>query len=267
MLVLDNFEQVLDAAPLVAELLTAVAALRIMATSRAPLQMRGERSMPSDRSRWRRASTQSRQLISRARRQSAYSWSGSGTYSPTFAHGRQRPTVTAICRRLDALPLALELAAPWIKVLTAEDLLRRLNHDVLLSRPARAISPNASRRSMRRSPGAIGCWAERTARVPSSRRAAGAFSDQGRRGGPGRSRRSLPPATTKRSAGAGLIDKSLLLRAETSVATRPLYQMLETVRAYAAHELAASGERDDALAGWRAIARPKPPSLRRGWSD
>ena len=43
------------------------------------------------------------------------------------------PTVAAICRRLDALPLALELAAPWIKVLTVEDLLRRLTHDVLLS--------------------------------------------------------------------------------------------------------------------------------------
>ena len=42
------------------------------------------------------------------------------------------PTVTAICRRLDALPLALELAAPWIKVLTAENLLRRLEHNVLL---------------------------------------------------------------------------------------------------------------------------------------
>ena len=48
----------------------------------------------------------------------------------TSANG---PTVTAICRRLDALPLALELAAPWIKVLTVEDLLRRLTHDVLLS--------------------------------------------------------------------------------------------------------------------------------------
>src|SRR5207247_1091790 len=49
---------------------------------------------------------------------------------------------------------------------------------------------------------------------------------------------------------AGLIDKSLLLRAETSVvATCPLYQMLETVRAYAALELAAAGERDDALEG------------------
>ena len=50
-------------------------------------------------------------------------------------------------------------------------------------------------------------------------------------------------------AAAGLIDKSLLLRAETSVATRPLYQMLETVRAYAALELTAAGERDDALEG------------------
>ncbi len=62
----------------------------------------------------------------------------------TSANG---PTVTAICRRLDALPLALELAAPWIKVLTAEDLLRRLDATMSCSRPsARAISPNASRR-------------------------------------------------------------------------------------------------------------------------
>jgi predicted ATPase len=48
----------------------------------------------------------------------------------TSANG---PTVAAICRRLDALPLAIELAAPWIKVLTAEDLLRRLEQDALLS--------------------------------------------------------------------------------------------------------------------------------------
>jgi hypothetical protein len=48
---------------------------------------------------------------------------------------------------------------------------------------------------------------------------------------------------------AALIDKSLLLRAETSVASRPLYQMLETVRAYAALELVAAGERNDALEG------------------
>src|SRR5262247_3500809 len=50
-------------------------------------------------------------------------------------------------------------------------------------------------------------------------------------------------------AAASLIDKSLLQRAEASVPTRPLFQMLETVRAYAALELAAAGERDDALEG------------------
>src|SRR5687768_18480653 len=47
-------------------------------------------------------------------------------------------------------------------------------------------------------------------------------------------------------ATAGLIDKTLLRRAETSVATRPLYETLETVRAYAARELVVAGERDDA---------------------
>ena len=47
-------------------------------------------------------------------------------------------TVAAICRRLDALPLALELAARWIKVLSAEDLLSRLEHDVL---PATVVGP------------------------------------------------------------------------------------------------------------------------------
>ena len=43
LLVLDNFEQVLDAAPLVGELLASVAPLRVLVTSRAPLRVRGER--------------------------------------------------------------------------------------------------------------------------------------------------------------------------------------------------------------------------------
>src|SRR5262249_20157943 len=47
--------------------------------------------------------------------------------------------ITAICRQLDALPLAIELAAPWLKSLTPEDLLDRLDQDVLLS--AAAVGP------------------------------------------------------------------------------------------------------------------------------
>jgi tetratricopeptide (TPR) repeat protein len=50
-------------------------------------------------------------------------------------------------------------------------------------------------------------------------------------------------------AAAGLIDKSLLLRTDSSVTSRPWYDMLETVRAYAALELATAGERDDAMEG------------------
>ena len=50
-------------------------------------------------------------------------------------------------------------------------------------------------------------------------------------------------------ATAGLIDKSLLLRDDPVAATRPLYKMLETVRAYSALELGVSGELDDAMEG------------------
>src|SRR5688572_8379397 len=60
----------------------------------------------------------------------------------TYENGR---TVTAICRRLDALPLALELAAPWIKALTAEELLRQLERDVLLSNAGARDLPERQR--------------------------------------------------------------------------------------------------------------------------
>jgi hypothetical protein len=63
-------------------------------------------------------------------------------------------------------------------------------------------------------------------------------------------REGVPADNQALRATAGLIDKSLLVRAEASVvATCPLYQMLETVRAYAALELAAASERDDAMEG------------------
>ena len=134
LLVLDNFEQVLDAAPLVADLLTSVATLRVLATSRAPLRVRGEReyavgplALDADADAMPPADLAHvpavRLFVERVR-------DVQPEFRLTAANGA---TVTAICRRLDALPLALELAAPWLKALTAEDLFRRLEHDVLLS--------------------------------------------------------------------------------------------------------------------------------------
>ncbi|HVH28393.1 MAG TPA: helix-turn-helix domain-containing protein [Vicinamibacterales bacterium] len=251
LLVLDNFEQVLDAAPLVADLLTAVASLRLLITSRAPLHVRGEREYavgplplevdsdamsPADRAR----SPAVRLFVERVR-------DVQPDFRLTSANG---PTVTAICRRLDALPLALELAAPWMKMLTAEDLLRRLGDDVLLSASAPRDLPERQQTM-----NATVAWSYRLL-GPHEQRAfrrlgalPGRFPIEAAAavlpGGEG----SSSTSDDALGAAAALIDKSLLLRAETSVATRPLYQMLETVRAYAALELTAAGERDDALEG------------------
>ena len=249
LLVLDNFEHVVDAAPLVVDLLTAVASLRVVVTSRTPLHLRGERqyavgplelgplsdaSSPGDLAR----APAVRLFVERVR-------DVRPDFRLTAANG---PIVTGICRRLDALPLALELAAPWMKALTAEDLLQRLEQDVLLwgvgarDLPERQQTMNATvawsyqlltpdeRRVFRRLGALPGRFSiEAAAAVLAGRDDSLVSSDQAL------------------GAVAGLINKSLLLHAETSVASRPLYQMLETVRAYAALELTAAGERDDAL--------------------
>ena len=251
LLVLDNFEQVVDAAALVADLLTTVASVRVLVTSRASLHVRGEREYavgplalevepkamsPADLTR----SPAVRLFVERVR-----------DVQPNFRlTSANVPIVTAICRRLDALPLALELAAPWMKVLPAEDLLHQLERDVLMSTvgprdlPERQQTINATvawsyqlldpneQRVFRRLGALLGRFSVDAAEaVVAGREGALARSDVALR------------------AAAGLIDKSLLRRAKTLVAARPLYEMLETVRAYAALELTAAGERGDAMEG------------------
>src|SRR5262249_27432407 len=135
LLLLDNFEQVLDAAPVVAELLTSTTTLRLLVTSRAPLRVRGEReyvveplALDSD----------PMSIADVTRSPARQRFAGRvRELQPTFrVTADNASTVAAICRRLDALPLALELAAPWSKALTVEELLRRIEHDVLLSAAA-----------------------------------------------------------------------------------------------------------------------------------
>jgi predicted ATPase/DNA-binding XRE family transcriptional regulator len=250
LLVLDNFEQILDAAPLVADLLASVGALRVLVTSRAPLRVRGEReypvgplaldvddgaTSPADLAR----SPAVRLFVERIR-----------DVEPGFRLTRANgPTVTAICRRLDALPLALELAAPWIKVLTIDDLLRRLTGGGLKSSVGPRDLPERQQTM-----NATVAWSYQL--LPSNEqrvfRRLGAL--------PGRfpieaAVAVLAGSTSSAQIGdvvrdaASLIDKSLLLRAEGAVAARPLYEMLETVKAFAALELTAAGERDDAMEG------------------
>lgn len=126
LLVLDGFEGVLPAASVVSELLGKAPGLQILVTSRAALRIFGERDfavaplqLPSDKADFEqlRQSEAVRLFVERA---SAVNTSFSLT-------AENAATVASICRRLDGLPLAIELAAVRIKVLQPKALLQRLS--------------------------------------------------------------------------------------------------------------------------------------------
>jgi predicted ATPase/DNA-binding XRE family transcriptional regulator len=252
MLVLDNFEHLLDAAPLVAELLTTVPVLRALVTSRASLRLRGEREYvvgPLALS----GSTDAMTPEDLARSPAVQLFLDRvADVRPDFSlTAVNAPTIAAICRRLDALPLALELAARWMKVLSAEDLLRRLDTDVVRSADGGRDLPERQRTM-----NATVEWSYQLLE-PNEQRAFRRFGalpglfpiDAAADVLAGGVDRSDTSDEAIRMA-ATLIDKNLLVRAETSsTSPAPLYYMLETVRAYAALALSAEGERDDAIEG------------------
>ena len=109
LLLLDNFEHLLDAAPAVSTALASAGGLRVLVTSRMPLHISAEREYRLDPLPTDDASTL---FVERAR--------GVGR------DVTRDDTVGAICRRLDGLPLAIELAAARTKLLAPERLLERL---------------------------------------------------------------------------------------------------------------------------------------------
>jgi predicted ATPase/DNA-binding CsgD family transcriptional regulator len=239
LLVLDNFEQLLSAAPHLATLLAACPLLKLLATSRAPLHLSGEHEFPvpplayPDPARlppMESLGTYPAVALFVERAQSA---------RPEFALTAQNASsVAGICRRLDGLPLALELAAVRIKVLPPQGILGLLQRrlEVLNTGPV-DVPPRQRTLS-----GAIG-WSydllDATDKLLFQRLAVFA-------GGC-----SLEAATAICAADgrlpqvlerlASLIDKSLL-RQETGSDGEARFAMLETIREYAVDRLAASGE-------------------------
>jgi len=133
LITLDNFEQVLDAAPLVADLLQRAPGLRVLVTSRVALRMRGEQEwrvepleVPPARSTPVAALADNpavRLFVDRVR-----------AVQPGFTlDSGNAAAVAELCRRMDGLPLALELAAAWMRLLTPEQMLNRLSRQ--LERP------------------------------------------------------------------------------------------------------------------------------------
>jgi predicted ATPase/DNA-binding SARP family transcriptional activator len=110
LLVLDNFEHVVESAPAIAPLLDIAPRLTVLVTSRRVLRLSAEQVVevqPLD-------DPSARQLL--AARASA---AGAAVDIRTAPFGE-------VCERLDGVPLAIELAAPWLRILSAEELLRRL---------------------------------------------------------------------------------------------------------------------------------------------
>jgi predicted ATPase/class 3 adenylate cyclase len=133
MLVLDNFEQTLTAAPLVAELLAAAPRLHVLATSRALLRVGGEQAYEVPPLRAPDSSTMSATQDLATFDAVALFVDRAVASKPDFLLTADNArAVAAICDRLDGLPLAIELAAARIRMLSPQAILDRLDKSLTL---------------------------------------------------------------------------------------------------------------------------------------
>lgn len=154
LLVLDNFEQVIDAAPSIAELIRACAGLKILITSREVLRVSGEHefrvpmlALPNlhgehvftEDLRSEVAGSSAVQLFV----QRAQAIDRAFVLTPTNAGA-----IAEICIRLDGLPLAIELAAARIRVLTPQAMLQHLGKSLTLLSQGRRDMPERHRTLM-----------------------------------------------------------------------------------------------------------------------
>jgi predicted ATPase/DNA-binding XRE family transcriptional regulator len=150
LLVLDNFEQVLDAAPGIAELLAGCAGLKVLTTSREALHVRWEHVYPvppfeiPDPERW--LSPGELELVPSV----ALFADRARAASPSFALGPNNASaIAALTARLDGLPLAIEIAAARHVSLPPAVLLEQLDHRLdLLRGPRDAVDRHQTLRAM-----------------------------------------------------------------------------------------------------------------------
>src|SRR6478735_4653443 len=257
LLVLDNFEQVVDAGPVIAGLLRAAPGLKAIATSRAALHVSGEQEypvpgLPTPPDPSSLSGRERMQLPGRERGLDAATVSQYAAVRlfieravavrPAFAVTNENaPAVAAIAARLHGMPLAIELAAARIKILSPEAILVRLEHqlDVLAAGgrdlPARQqtlrgaiawsydLLDDGGRRLLDRlSVFAAGCD------LASAEAICGPSSEIG-----GDILDGL----------MALVDQSLV-KVEETAAGETRFRLLDTIREYAAERLEADGETD-----------------------
>jgi predicted ATPase/class 3 adenylate cyclase len=237
LLVLDNVEQVRSAAPVVGELLVGAPGLTVLATSRSTLHVYGEREFPVPPLGVPDArETADPEAVARYEAVALFVERAMAARPSFRLTAADAPAVAEICRRLDGLPLAIELAAARVKLLSPAAILSRLeNRLVLLSGGAQDLP--ARQQTLR---GAI-AWsydlldeADRTLFTELAVFVGGASLDPIEAVcGPDQQRDVLDGV-------ASLVDKSLLRQGD-GIEGAPRFTMLETIRDYAAEQLAVSG--------------------------
>ena len=244
LLVLDNFEQVAEAGPVIEELLTGAPKLRILVTSRIVLSLRGEQEylvpplQPADPERLPDLPTlrQIEAVLLFTQRALAA--------NPRFRVTEQNaPAVAEITSRLDGLPLAIELAATRTKVLTPQQMLPRLQRRLsVLTSGARTLPER--QRTLR---GAI-AWSHDLLDDAERRLFARLSVFTG-----GWTLESAEAVCHPEELGldalgglTSLVDKSLVRRSEPAGAD-PRFSMLETIREFALEQLAAGVDLEPVL--------------------
>ncbi len=256
LLVLDNFEHLLPAAPGIAALLAAAPGLKVLATSRAALHLAWEREFPvpplAVPNRRMLPSLEQLQQYDAVRLFVTRAQSVSANFALTAENA---PAVAEICRRLDGLPLAIELAVARIKMFTLPALLARLDDRLTLltggpkdlplrQQTLRATidwSYNLLEPAERTLFARLGVFAGGCT-LAAAEAVCGGWELGVASWGAG-----VTPPTPILDGLESLVNKSLLQQTH-GYAGEPRFGMLEILREYALEQLAASGE-------WAAIRR------------
>ncbi|MFB7938562.1 BTAD domain-containing putative transcriptional regulator [Streptomyces sp. NPDC056049] len=255
LLVLDNCEHVVDAAAeLAARLLTAAPGLRVLATSQEPLGLNGETVVVVEPL----AAGDAVRLFTERAAASAPGFPA----DPAALTTDDRARVEEVCRRLDGIPLALELAATRVRALGVRELAARL-HDRFRLLAGGGRGAPARQRTLR----AVIDWSWELLSPPErlvlSRLAV--FGDgcdlaavTAVAGGDGVAGTDVWELVTR------LVDRSLVT--VTTAPSGPRYGLLESVAAYALERLAEDGAPDSVrarhLAHYLALAERAEPALR-----
>jgi predicted ATPase/class 3 adenylate cyclase len=264
LLVVDNFEQVLEAAPVVTDLLAVAPRMRILATSREPLHLTGEQelavpplSLPDTRQ------MPGPEHLTRYESVALFVQRAAAVDPGFRVTEANAPALAELCLRLDGLPLAIELAASRVKVLSPQAILERLEHRLELLTggpvdvPARQrtlreaigwshdLLDEAERALFRRLSAFAGGW---------TLEAAEAVADPGAELG-----------QNVLEVLGSLVDKSLIHRGATS-SEAVRFRMLETIREFGVEQLEAAAEadatRDRHVSFFLALAEAAEPHLR-----